>query len=129
MGKNLVIKGADYSANAITSERVVSPSFTVGQGVRSTNGELIPNPNQKYCDVELATTDTAVIFRATGYTPYGLAFFNGNTFVIGVGYADYELHRIQIPQNANRFMYSYLSDARAAEVDKPVVNTITIEHR
>ena len=129
MGKNLVIKGADYSANAITSERVVTPSFTIGQAVRSTDGELTPNANQKYCDVELATTDTAVIFRATGYEPNGLSFFNGNTFVIGVGYADFELHRIQIPQNANRFMYSYLSDARAAELDKPVVNTITIEHR
>lgn len=129
MGKNLVIKGADYSANAITSERVVTPSFTIGQAVICADGILTPNANQKYCDVELATTDTAVIFRATGYAPVGLAFFNGNTFVIGVGYADFELHRIQIPQNANRFMYSYLSDARAAALDKPVVNTITIEYR
>lgn len=129
MGKLLIIKGADYSANAITSERVVTPSFTIGQGVSSANGQFVPNPNQKYCDVELATTDTAVIFRATGYAPYGIAFFNGNTFVIGVGYADFELHRIQIPQNANRFLYSYLSDARAAALDKPIVNAITIEHR
>jgi len=129
MGKNIVIKGADYSANAITSERVVTPSFTIGQAVRCADGLLTPNANQKYCDVELETTDTAVIFRATGYAPYGLAFFNGNTFVSGVGYADFELHRIQIPQNANRFMYSYLSEARAAALDKPVVNTITIEYR
>lgn len=129
MGKSLIIKDADYSANAITSERVVTPSFTIGQAVRCDNGELISNSNQKYCDVELATTDTAVIFRATGYAPFGFAFFNGSTFIIGVGFDDFNVHRVLIPQNANRFMYSYLSDARAAELDKPVVNTITIEHR
>ena len=129
MGKKLVIKGVDYSANAITSDRVVTPSFTIGQAVRSTEGVLTPNVNQKYCDVELATTDTAVIFRATGYAPYGIAFFNGSTFIIGVGFGDFNIHRVLIPQNANRFMYSYLSDARAAELDKPIVNTITIEHR
>ena len=68
MGKKLVIKGVDYSANAITSDRVVTPSFTVGQAVRSANGELTPNDRQKYCDVELATTEQQVMNRMVSHS-------------------------------------------------------------
>lgn len=134
MGNFLIIKGVDFSENAVEHVefyelRQVTPSFINGSGVLASTGEVITTQhtvNQKYCIVSLNASDKKIKVRATGSTNYGIAFFNGSTYIEGYAYNDFDLHTIIVPTNATSFRYSYLTDSRAIELEKPIVSSIDI---
>lgn len=132
MGKALIISGADFSSAKIETvvlydDLVITPVFTDGKAVGVATGSVDNVANQKYCSEVIPEGFNVIRIRSTGYSAYGIAFFDSSdNYISGFGSGDYNLHDVPLPSNAYSFKYSYLNDSRAGVLDKPIVNTLTL---
>jgi hypothetical protein len=117
MGKKLVIKGADFSNNAVpiviidvTTEYTIADLPNSEYGIKATTGVLTPFENWKASDfVELSESNTIVLTTSTTAGTFGLAFYSANnesSYISGVISASHVDAELTIPTNTKYVRFS-----------------------